>query len=129
MSRRRVREHQQIVSCQDVALGTASADVIVPILSPSDGAKIDRIAITQQIVGTVTGAGSHTLIVEEAGTAIALTGVITIGEADAAVGTIVTADGNDAQVTAEGTLLQFQVTEVGTVATTPTVTVSIWWIT
>lgn len=126
---RRYRKTQQFTQCQAVELGTGDADVIVPITAPSEGAIIDRIFVVQQIVGTVSTAGSHTLIVEEAGTATALTGTITIGEADAAVGTVVAAAGNGVGVSAEGTLLQFQVTEVGTVSGTPTVAVGIWWIT
>ena len=124
---RKSRKYQQISQCQDVELGTADGDVVLPIQAPSEGAIIDRIIITDQIVGAVTSAGSYTLIVEEYGTATALTGTITIGQADAGVGTIVAADGNGVGASAEGKLLQFQVTEVGTVATTLTVAVTIWW--
>ena len=126
---RRIRKAQMMSTTAGIELGTASADVILPITAPSAGAIIDRITFTDQIVGVVSTNGSYTLIVEEYGTATALTGTITIGEADAGVGTIVTADGNGAGASAEGKLLQMQVTEVGTVSTTLTVVVSIWWIT
>jgi len=126
---RRYRKTQQVTSCQDIELGTADGDVTIPIQAPSAGAIVDRIIITDQIAGTTTD-GSYTLILEEVGTAIAHSGTITMGEVDAGVGTIVTAPGlGTLGATAEGTMFQFQVTEVDTVTTTVTVAVTIWWIT
>lgn len=107
--------------------GTATADVALDIVSPTDGALIDEVIFTVKTAGV--GTGTYDLLIEELGGSVALTGLLAAADADAAAGTVLgSVAGVGVPVDAKGTQLQVQVTENGTVSTGTKILCSIFWL-
>ncbi len=124
---RKMREAQAI-SMGTFDGGTLTADILLDVCAPSEGALIDSITYTSKVVGE--GTGTYTFVVEEAGTSIALTAALAGVDADATVQTIHgTAAGNGVGATALGTNLQIQVVEAGAVTLGEKVAFVIRWLT
>lgn len=107
--------------------GTATADVVLNEAAPSEGALIDYVDMVVQVAGV--GSGTYDLMIEELGTAIALTTKTSAADADAAANTVFTRlEGNGVGVTKAGAGLHMQVTENGTVSTGTKIAYCIWWL-
>ncbi len=123
---RRVRRNQ-VISTGVFDGGVATADVVLDEAAPSIGAQIDRVELVVQVTGV--GTGTYDLMIEELGTAVALTSKTSAADADAAANTVFTAlIGNGVGVTKAGAGLHMQVTENGAVSTGTKIAYCIWWL-
>ncbi len=124
---RRIR-NAQVFDTFVIDLAEATADLVLDLVAPTEGALIDEVIVSVKTAGV--GTGTYDLHIKEVGDGTVLTNTLAAGDADLAADTIMgTITGNGVGATKAGQVLELDVVENGTVSTGTVVILGVKWLT